>query len=299
MKRRNASVGARLERIGLVALMSLCMLLVACGRGVDTGAADAMKFAYPDGLKNACLARAPAQGAAGPVSRVTDGKLSYLVRTPENYDSRFAHPLLVVYAAAGARAERTEQYTKLTAPATERGFIIAYVDHRPMAKSNVLTLGGIASSVAGRWCIDPQRVFLAGHSDGGTVSTALSLLPETRSAVQGIAVSAAGFRQQDLEDLQCRTPIPVMVMHGTQDKLFPGWGRDAARWWAQCNKCKQPAGPPDASGCVSYSGCAPGAPVLYCEGPRSHTEWPPLQSRMIDFLLDSNHARPEQRGGTQ
>jgi polyhydroxybutyrate depolymerase len=270
--------------------------LSACS-GDATGPADiAARYDYPAVLPSSC----PSGSLKGAVSvgKVTEGKLSYFVRTPSNYDERFAHPMLVVYAAAGASANQTERYTRLTADATSRGLVVAYVDHRPMGMKNVVGLGGVAKSVAERWCIDRQRVYLTGHSDGGTVSTALALLESTRADVSGIAVSAAGFRKQDLEQMQCRSPIPVMIMHGVKDTLFPGWGRETAQWWASCNGCAAPVAGPDPSGCVTYSNCASAAPVLYCEGPQSHREWPGLESRIITFLLGQQAGPSPPAGGS-
>jgi polyhydroxybutyrate depolymerase len=255
--------------------------LSACS-GDSTQVADPVAhFEYPPSLPASC----PGGPLKGSQAKVVDGKLSYRVRTPLNYDARYAHPLLVVYPAAGASAGQTERYTQLTSAATSRGFVVAYVDHRPMSKANVIAQGGVAQSVAERWCVDRQRVFLTGHSDGGTVSTAVALLEPTRAGVSGIAPSAAGFSKEDLAQMQCRSPIPVMVMHGAKDTLFPGWGRQTAAWWAQCNGCGTTPSAPDAAGCVSYSGCTGAAPVMYCEGPQSHAEWPGLQSRMLEFLL--------------
>ena len=258
------------------------------------------RFDYPAQNTATCGGRENAKALpTGPDARVIDPRFSYHIRTPTNYDPGFAHPLLVVYAAATANAERSERFTGLTAPATGRGFIVAYVDHRPMSRPGVLALGGVAQSVAERWCIDLDRVFHTGHSDGATVSTALALLPPTREragAATAIAVSAAGFQRRDLEELGCRAPMPVMVMHGRDDTLFPGWGREAATWWAACNGCSAPAGVPDADGCIAWSGCAASVSVLYCEGPHTHTEWPKLQSRMLDFLSmagRSPRGRPE------
>jgi polyhydroxybutyrate depolymerase len=287
--------------LGLIQGRLLLLILAVAGMsacsGDAAGPADiAGRYEYRAELPSSCpdgpLAEAVVAG------KVKAGNLSYLVRTPVNYDARFAHPLLVVYAAAGASARQTERYTRLTAAATSRGFVVAYVDHRPMSKKNVLELGGVAQSVAKRWCIDRQRVFMTGHSDGGTVSTGLALLESTRADVSGIAVSAAGFTRQDLEAMQCRAPIPVMIMHGAKDTLFPGWGRDTAQWWAHCNGCSAPVAGPDASGCVTYSNCASAAPVLYCEGPQSHREWPGLEARIVEFLLGQQAGAGPPAGAT-
>lgn len=255
----------------------------ACSGDEASPADIAGRYDYRAAIPSSCPGGPLAEAVIA--GKVKEGKLSYLVRTPVNYDARFAHPLLVVYAAAGASARQTERYTRLTAAATSRGLIVAYVDHRPMNKKNVLELGGVAQSAAKRWCIDRQRVFMTGHSDGGTVSTGLALLESTRTDVCGVAVSAAGFTKRDLESMQCRSPIPVMIMHGAKDTLFPGWGRETAHWWAHCNGCAAPVAGPDPSGCVSYSNCASAAPVLYCEGTQSHGEWPGLEVRIVEFLL--------------
>lgn len=264
--------------------LGVVILLTACSDDVIAPSEQAGRFNYPPLAQASCPSGERATHVDTDVER-KESTPSYRVRTPANYDARFAHPLLVVYAYAGGRAKAVERFTKLTAAATARGLIVAYADHRPMRKSHVMALAGVARDVAKHWCIDEHRVFFAGHSDGGTVSTALSLLPESRDAVQAIAVSAAGFRESDLQELRCRSPMPVMVMHGSEDSLFPGWGRETARWWAGCNQCAATPGAPDASGCRAYSGCAKGGAVLYCEGPQSHSEWPELQARIVDFLL--------------
>lgn len=259
------------------------VLLVACSDGETAPSEQPRHYNYPPTAQTSCPSgERPAQVDAD-AGRAE--KPSYRVRTPANYDARFAHPLLVVYAYAGGRAKAVERFTKLTAAATARGLIVAYADHRSMSKSNVESLANVARNVAKHWCIDEQRVFFTGHSDGGTVSTALSLLPESRDSVHAIAVSAAGFRESDLQELHCRAPMPVMIMHGAKDTLFPGWGRETSRWWASCNRCDATPGVSDASGCRAYSGCAKGGAVLYCEGQQSHSEWPELQTRIVDFLL--------------
>jgi len=274
-----------------LAAITTAVGLSACSGDAAAPADLAGRYHYPAALPARCPSGDRHAAADAGRETVLFGRLSYRVRAPANYEARFAHPLLVVYSAAGASAGQTERYTRLTSAATSRGFIVAYVDHRPMSLNNVVDLGGVSRSVAERWCIDRQRVYLAGHSDGGTVATALALLASTRSAVSGIAVSAAGFRKRDLQQMQCRSPIPVMVMHGTQDTLFPGWGREAAQWWVHCNGCAAPAADPDPSGCVAYSNCAGAAPVLYCEGPQSHLEWPGLEARVVEFLLGQQAGR--------
>ena len=76
-----------------------------------------------------------------------------------------------------------------------------------------------------------------------------------------------------------------MVMHGARDSLFPGWGKQAADWWAACNKCSAADSSPDKDGCVAYADCPDAAPALYCETPKGHATWPGLEERVVEFFL--------------
>ena len=221
----------------------------------------------------------------------TARKIRYSVRTPSNYDAAVAHPLLMVYAPAGSSRFKSERFAGLTREATAAGFVVAYADARRLSIDVILELGAIPRSVANEWCIDEQRIFLTGHSDGGTVSNALEFLDRTRDLPAAIAPSAAGIRGKDLESYTCPArPLPVMVMHSADDSLFKGYGAEAAAWWAKCNRCDAERGPELKNGCAAYSGCAAGATTLYCEGRGPHGNWPGLNQVMLDFFLRA--ARP-------
>ena len=75
-------------------------------------------------------------------------------------------------------------------------------------------------------------------------------------------------------------------MHSSKDRLFPGFGQQSAGWWASCNKC-DPIPDKQGDGCISYSGCANGVKTLYCEGDQPHSQWPQLDTQVIDFFITS------------
>jgi polyhydroxybutyrate depolymerase len=200
------------------------------------------------------------------------------VRPPPTYDATQAHPLVMVYAPAGANASQTEGFTKLTPDAHARGWIIAYVDHISPTSTAV---ADDAALIGEKWCVDPARIYLTGHSDGGSIATLVALV--TDLAPTAIAPSAAGANAMFLNGQLCPAPVPVMVLHSSNDQLFPGFGAEAADYWQACNEC-QPAGPPQADGCVVYGGCAAGVEVQYCEGSGSHGTWPPLNESMLAFF---------------
>ncbi|MGD9603735.1 MAG: PHB depolymerase family esterase [Gammaproteobacteria bacterium] len=248
------------------AVAALAMLLIGCGADPELTPRD---HAYADDAVRCMSPPAEAVPADGRLE--TPDRLDVQVRVPSNHRPDIAHPLLVVYAAAGMTPTASERFTHFTAAATAAGYVVAYVRHIRPSPAAVRKLGAVPATVARHYCIDPRRVHATGHSDGGTTTTALAVQPESAGMFSAIAPSAAGFAGRDLADFACPAPRPVLVWHGARDRLFPGWGREAAAWWARCNGCAlQPE--PWPGGCVRYAGCT--RPVHYCEGDSGHATWP-------------------------
>ena len=271
----------------IITCTSLFFLVTGCtenGTPPQLGA-----YVYPSVPASTRCEAGVRPGLAGAI----DGKVSahgirYMVRTPSNYDPTFAHPLLIVYAPAGLSRWESERLTGVTTSGTGEGFVVAYTDHKPLNISTIEQLGVIPGLVAKEWCIDESRVYATGHSDGGTASLMLAVIEKTKTVPAAIAPSAAGVTGKDLEAYQCRAPIPVMIMHSKNDKLFPGWGAQMSAWWAGCNQCDVTKTKPVEGGCRVSQGCAAGGATLYCEGTGSHRDWPKLNRVMLDFFV-----RPE------
>lgn len=215
--------------------------------------------------------------------------IRYMVKTPVNYNSGIAHPLLMVYAPGGRNRYESEKYMYLTQEATAAGFIVAYADHRQMSTKTIEELAEIPGFIEKKWCIDKRRIFLTGHSDGGTVATGIAFLTGTKHIPAAIAPSAVGIRGEDLKEYHCPNPLPVMVMHSSQDSLFPGYGKEAIQWWAVCNGCDTASPVKDADGCVTYAGCKNNVTTRYCEGTGPHPEWPGKNTAIIDFFRVVNN----------
>lgn len=263
------------------AVLSIHLTLTACSENEQPPQLEAFAYANATG-------HCPAGSRSG-LAGAIDGKIStngirYMVRTPSNYDATFTHPLLMVYAPAGQSRWASERFVGLTTAATGVGFVVVYADHRQLNIPAIEQLGTIPGLVAKEWCIDEKRVFVTGHSDGGTASLALAVLDKTKKIPAAIAPSAAGWTGKDLESFQCRDPLPVMIMHSKNDSLFPAWGAQTSAWWAGCNHCDVTKTKPVEDGCRLYQGCALGGATLYCEGTGSHRDWPNLNRVMLEFF---------------
>src|SRR5580765_608626 len=215
--------------------------------------------------------------------------IRYMVKTPVNYIATIAHPLLMVYPPGGKNRYESEEYMYLTQEATAAGFIVAYADHRKMSTKTIEELAEIPGLIEKKWCIDRKRVFLTGHSDGGTVATGIAFLNGTKHIPAAIAPSAVGIRGEDLKEYHCPNPLPVMVMHSSRDTLFPGYGREAIQWWGACNSCDTASPVKDADGCITYRGCKNNVATRYCEGIGRHPEWPGKNKAIIDFFSAVNN----------
>ncbi len=218
----------------------------------------------------------------------TSAGIRYMVKTPVNYDSSIAHPLLMVYAPGGKNRYESEEYMYLTQEATAAGFIVAYADHRKMTTETIEELAEIPGLIEKKWCIDKKRIFLTGHSDGGTVALGIAFINGTKHIPAAIAPSAVGIRGEDLKEYNCPNPLPVVVMHSSHDTLFPGYGKEAIEWWAACNGCDNTSPVKDADGCVTYRGCKNNVTTRYCEGTGTHPEWPGKNKAIIDFFRAVN-----------
>ena len=214
----------------------------------------------------------------------TPSGISYMVKTPGNYDSSVAHPLLMVYAPGGRNRHESEKYVHFSHEATAAGIIVAYADHRTLSTETIEKLAEIPALIERKWCTDKKRVFLTGHSDGGTTAMAIAFFTGTKHVPAAIAPSAAGIRGEDLRRYQCPNPLPVMLMHSSRDTLFPGYGREAIQWWAACNGCETADPVKEADGCITYRGCTNNVITRYCEGTRIHTEWPNGNKKILDFF---------------
>jgi polyhydroxybutyrate depolymerase len=219
----------------------------------------------------------------------TSSGIRYMVKTPLNYNPSVAHPLLMVYAPGGRNRYESENYMHLTQKATAAGFIVAYADHRKMSTETIVELAEVPGLIEKKWCIDKKRIFLTGHSDGGTTAMGIAFLSGTKHIPAAIAPSAVGIRGEDLKEYHCPNPLPVMVMHSSRDTLFPGYGREAIQWWAACNSCDTASPVKDADGCITYPGCKNNVATRYCEGAGTHPEWPGKNKAIIDFFSVVNN----------
>jgi polyhydroxybutyrate depolymerase len=115
-----------------------------------------------------------------------------------------------------------------------------------------------------RYCIDKNRVFIAGFSMGGFFTNALACAHS--DWFRAFAPISGGVSGTSCSDPNAKPPI--MIHHGTADTIVQYSSGESTRdYWTKQNGCSQTS-KSSYTGCVSYDGCA--QPVTFCTGSWDH-----------------------------
>jgi polyhydroxybutyrate depolymerase len=250
------------------------------------------------------FALAAALGACGTDSRpsptVTPSPTRSLVearpygfQAPASYRASTPTPLVVVLHGYGSNGRQQADYFGLPADAEEHGYLLAYPDGLEDPRGSrfwnatdaccnfygnpvddVAYLGAVIDDVAAHYTVDPKRIFVIGHSNGGFMAHRLAC--EIGGRIAAI-VSLAGATWRNPAMCSATAPINVLQVHGTADQTIAYAGNgvypsapETVAIWAQKNRC---AGALEGSGAdkdldlgiagretraSSYAGCPAG-----------------------------------------
>jgi polyhydroxybutyrate depolymerase len=191
-------------RLMIRAAVLLGFLLGLCGSGL----AEELRVDTLDGVRTAILRPAP-RGRA---------------------------PTVIVLHGALISAEYTEAWYGFGEAAKKHGFAVAYPrglalqwnDGRKGAlgstADDVGFLKRLARELVTHGVTDPQRLYLAGVSNGGML--ALRMLCEAPDAFAGIATVVASMPVNVGARCRSRAPMSVLMFNGTADPVIPYGGGD-------------------------------------------------------------------------
>lgn len=149
----------------------------------------------------------------------------FLLAVPQGGDTAGALPLVVNLHGFGQPAEELEQYTLMADEGTRVGFAVAtpvgdqnrwnFVRSPDIGPDDVLFVGALLNDLTGRMCLDQQRIFASGFSDGADMALTLACdLPSRFAAVATVGSSR-------LPD-SCGAPTASLLeIHGTDDPIAP------------------------------------------------------------------------------
>ena len=163
------------------------------------------------------------------------------VDIPTDYDPTVPHPLVIVLHGFGADGRIETGYMQLFDFVDEKQFVLVFPDGTlndqgerfwnatpaccdpSDSVDDVGYLSGLIAEAEQTYNIDPKRVYLIGHSNGGFMSFRMAC--EASELITAI-VSLAGSTYDDPADCAPATiPVSVLAVHGTADATIPYDGR--------------------------------------------------------------------------
>lgn len=215
---------AAMFRAFVPAFVALSAVLVACERSSDpSGAAE------PTASASTAVACAPARTArAGDaVGSVTAAGVerSYTLHVPSTYDGASPVPLVVAFTGLGMTPEAFATFTGLPAAGSDAyGFLLAIVSPAEPGQAwgtqgaDIDHVSAVIDTIEAGYCVDAQRIFFAGFSDGAGVAQVAACRLTNRVAAIGVVASV--FQS-------CRADVPMIAFHGVDDAIVPFEGGTA------------------------------------------------------------------------
>lgn len=184
------------------------------------------------------------------------------VTLPDDYEPATPHPLVILLHGYSATGQIQDLYLDFTPRAIARGFIAVvpdgntnpggqqYWNASPGWCCDFLDSGvddasyllGLVEEAKARFNVDPSRVYLVGHSNGGFMSYKLAC---EHADVFAAMVSIAGAMPLSADDCAPSEPVSVLQVHGTFDAVINYFGtfgqypsaETAVLRWAGHNGC--------------------------------------------------------------
>lgn len=180
---------------------------------------------------------APDAASSGGLPTTFGGARPVEIRVPAGYDASRPAPLLLVLHGYGSGGALNNLYMHMTSIADAKGFL--YVspdgtvdkagkrfwnandgccDFDGTGVDDVGYLTSLVKEIASVYAVDPKRIFVMGHSNGGYMTNRLACdHAETFAA----AVSWAGANWSDAAKCAPSVPVGFLQMHGTADATVP------------------------------------------------------------------------------
>lgn len=197
----------------------------------------------------------------------------YVVYIPQSYTGTTAVPLLMVIHGAHNTPGLAESWSQMDPIADENGFIIIYpagldcwnvggtvLPGCSAADDDVGFLNNVIAEVESQSCIDTERVYVTGISNGSMMAQYMGChFTDTFAAAGGVAAAGGCTPSR---------PLPFFYVLGTADDIV-GWDNGAnALNWAKRNNCNTTTPvtvyDQDTNTCIVYQDCDAGVEVEFC-----------------------------------
>jgi polyhydroxybutyrate depolymerase len=200
---------------------------------------------------------------------------SLIADLPAHYDSRHPHRLVVAFHGRTNDNAQVRAYYGLEQP-TDDPTIFVYPlalrqadgtfswsnpGDKPDSLRDYALFDTIVARFAQDYCIDPDRVFVVGHSLGASFVNSLACA--RGDLIRGVGSVAGGVQRS-----HCRGSVAALVLHNPADKLVPFSEGERARDSLVAQNGQDEAEPEPAEvgpfECERFAAHDPANPVLWC-----------------------------------
>lgn len=166
---------------------------------------------------------------------------SYLLHLPKVYTATNAHGLIFSFHGRGKDGAEQERLSQFSNHDFNPNMLVVYPDGiknqwqgDPAANTNDVQLVlDLIDKISNQYCIDKDRIFAAGKSNGGGFAANVLACHPTASKKIAAFAGVAGAYYQGKSASSCkaakvpitckagRKPVPVLTFHGTSDGTIP------------------------------------------------------------------------------
>ncbi len=249
---------------------------------------------------------------------------TYLLHVPRGYDGRTPTPLVFLFHGGPGSPAGIESRVGFRTLPDEGGFIGVVPEgingywndggSQPLVPEigNVDDVGFVAAltdHLAGRFRIDPLRIYATGLSNGGFLSNRLGV--ELSARLAAIAPVSGTLGRAIAPNFVPQNPVAVLYMHGTSDDIVPyGGGQvdnlggdvisaaELVNLWVKADGCATPARAEQLPRVRrdTYTPCRAGTEVVFYTIEGGGHNWPqPMGVEAIQLIWDFFRAHPKAR----
>lgn len=310
--------------------LCLALLVSACG----SGGSDTLYIGNPP-VPPTLTGCADTESCASNPTLQIGGERIAQVQIPSDYTTTTRYPLIVLLHGFGANGFVQSRYLGLDTRVDSGQYVLVVPDgteniagerfwnatpaccafnEEDRQVDDVAYIRGLIEEAAATYSIDPSRVGLIGHSNGGFM--ALRMACEASDVITSVVSLAGSTFDEDTSCAPADYPVSVLTMHGDEDRTiryeggqtvspYPG-AQETTRRFAAHAQCDT-ANPTEApnldvvgsvegaeTGVLEYSACAPGVDVtLWTMVGAPHIPFPWVASS-LDLMVDwvTEHSRP-------
>jgi polyhydroxybutyrate depolymerase len=166
---------------------------------------------------------------------------SYILHVPPAYSKGTETPLVIVLHGYTGTAENTEQWTHMSDKADNEGFIVAYPNGLPYPwnETNPQAWNGggqyeewtaqtddvgfidkMIEKISAYYTIDPNRIFITGHSNGSIMAYRLGFELSHKIAAIAPVSGQMAYKSEEIPD----SPVSVLHLHAIDDSAVHYYG---------------------------------------------------------------------------